>query len=191
MRENEESWVCTGGVEGRLWWGHLSHRSEGHPGSVDFPYKWVMEREENQHDVVGMYHTHPDFGASPSLRDDATMHQWVSSFGKPLLCLIEGKNGLKAYLYYDDESDPIPCDSIKKFGQLVVCVLPPKKMYDKPAVVLNPGTEKVDVFDTDSWRVGPLVHNSDDLGENFPLDDFDEPNDFLYVDWDEAQYRDQ
>lgn len=171
MRKNEESWVCTGGIEGRLWFGHLSHRSEGHPGAVEFVYKWVNEREEKQGDVVGFYHTHPGMAASPSLRDDATMHAIITSFGKPLLCLIEGANGLKAYLYYNDEDDPIPCYSVKQFGQLVVCILPPNKDYShKPAVVLNPGTEKKE-------------ERKDELDDEI-LDDV------LCIDWDEFQYGD-
>ena len=135
MRENEQSWICTGGIMGRLWYGHLSHESEGHPGAVGFPASWVNAREKTKHDIVGFKHTHPSFTATPSLRDHATMHAWVCSFGKPLMCLIEGVDGLKAYLYYDDESDCIRCDTVKQFGQLIVVVLPPKKQYNKPAVV--------------------------------------------------------
>jgi hypothetical protein len=128
MRQNEQSWILTGGYHRKLWWGYLSHESEGHPGSVDFPYKWVNDREEKTGDVVGFMHTHPGFLASPSLRDDATMAQWFLSFGKPLICLIEGVNGLKGYLYYDDEQPPIPIRTIKRFGQLVVGIMPKKPL---------------------------------------------------------------
>jgi hypothetical protein len=124
MRQNEESWILTGGCLKRLFWGHLSHRSEGHPGAVGFPYQWVMEREKKVGDVIGFAHTHPGFLASPSMRDDATMAQWVLSFGKSLICLIEGINGLRGYLYYDDERDPIAMPIIKRFGDLIVGITP-------------------------------------------------------------------
>jgi hypothetical protein len=91
---------------------------------VGFPYQWVLDREEKTGDLVGFMHTHPGFQASPSLRDDATMEQWVLSFGKPLLCLIEGINGLKGYLYYSDECNPVPVRTIKRFGDLIVGIMP-------------------------------------------------------------------
>ena len=128
MRQNEQSWILTGGNHRRMWWGHVSHESEGHPGSVDFPYKWVLDREEKYGDVVGFMHTHPGMIASPSPRDDATMAQWVLSFGKPLICLIEGVNGLKGYLYYSDEQPPIPIRTLKSFGQLIVGIMPKKPL---------------------------------------------------------------
>lgn len=144
MKINEESWVLTGGVLGRLFWAHLSHRSEGHPGSVDFPYNWFIKREETKKDCVGMYHTHPGFSATPSLRDYSTMRGWITCFGKPLMCLIEGIDGLKAYWFFDDESECIPCHTVKQFGQLIIAVLPPKKRYGKSAVVL-PDKEKENI----------------------------------------------
>lgn len=184
MRQNEQSWICTGGTLDRLWYGHLSHESEGHPGAVGFPYQWVMDREESKGDIVGFMHTHPGMMASPSLRDDATMHQWVMCFGKPLLCLIEGNNGLRGYLYFDDESDPIPCYTVKQFGQLVVCVLPPKKDYShKPAVVLKPGTEKKVERKVVAITECPAFEDG--------LEDDELFDDVLCIDWDELQYGDQ
>ena len=53
-----------------------------------------MEREEVRGDVVGFYHTHPSMPPVPSARDAATMPAWVSCFGKPLLCVIDGGGGL-------------------------------------------------------------------------------------------------
>jgi hypothetical protein len=32
------------------------------------------------------------------------MRAWVSSFGKPLLCLIEADHKIRAYLFADDEA---------------------------------------------------------------------------------------
>ena len=182
MRENEQSWICTGGITGRLWYGYLSHQSEGTPGSVNFPYKWVIEREETKHDVNGFKHTHPGFSAVPSLRDMATFHQWVMSFGKPLMCLIEGIDGLKAYLFYDDESNCIRCKTVKQFGQLIVVLLPPKRLYDKPAVVIKEIKPVVSV----SKENIPFAVDKTDLSL-FEDDDLD---DFLCIDWDEYEYGD-
>ena len=64
----------------------------------------VLEREESKHDILGFLHTHPNSVASPSRRDHDTMQAWVSALGKPLLCVIEGQDGLAAYCYEDDQS---------------------------------------------------------------------------------------
>jgi proteasome lid subunit RPN8/RPN11 len=76
----------------------------GDPSSVEFNAKWVLEREESNGDVVGFYHTHPSGLPEPSKRDDRTMWAWVSSFGKPLLCVIESDRKVIAYQYFDDET---------------------------------------------------------------------------------------
>jgi hypothetical protein len=169
MKQNEESWILTGGTHRRLFWGYMSHRSEGHPGSVNFPYKWVNQREELENDVVGFYHTHPCFIASPSPRDDATMAQWVLSFGKPLICLIEGINGLKGYLYYSDEQPPIPIRTIKSFGQLIVGIMP-----KKPLVTYNLSIP----YELEEIRDGEI-----ELPENFPF--HEGQNAGHAIDWDE------
>lgn len=64
----------------------------------------MLDREEANGDVIGFYHTHPSGMPRPSQRDDRTMHAWVGSFGKPLLCAIEAEGKAAAYLYKDDES---------------------------------------------------------------------------------------
>ena len=184
MRENEQSWVATGGILGRLWYGHLSHESEGHPGAVDFPFAWVNHREESKGDIVGFCHTHPGMTASPSMRDYATMQAWVASFGKPLMCLIEGVDGLKAYLYFDDESPCIRCKTVKRFGQLVVVIMPQKRLYDKPAVLLNElPLEEYLVLD------GPDIPEIDD-GPDLDLTDFDDDIVDHTLDWDEYDHCD-
>jgi proteasome lid subunit RPN8/RPN11 len=61
----------------------------------------VLAREESKGDVVGFYHTHPAGPPEPSQRDVRTMRAWVSSFGKPLLCLIESDGELAAYRFSD------------------------------------------------------------------------------------------
>ena len=79
-------------------------RTVGGPASVEFDGPAVLAREERHGDVVGFLHTHPGSPAEPSPRDIATMQAWVSSFGKPLLCLIHGTNGLAGFLFGSDES---------------------------------------------------------------------------------------
>jgi proteasome lid subunit RPN8/RPN11 len=77
----------------------------GDSSSVGFDADWVLEREESSGDVVGFYHTHPSGMPAPSKRDDRTMWAWVSSFGKPLLCLIEADRKVAAYQYINDEAE--------------------------------------------------------------------------------------
>lgn len=91
--------------------------TKGEPASVGFDAQWVLAREEAKGDVVGFYHTHPLGAALPSDRDDRTMHAWVSSFGKPLLCLIEADDLVIAYKYEDDEGEAT---------QLTACELLPR-----------------------------------------------------------------
>jgi hypothetical protein len=66
---------------------------------VRFDGPWVLRREEQHGDVVGFYHTHPDGPAVPSRRDVGTMRAWCSSFGKPLLCLIDSPAGVRGYRF--------------------------------------------------------------------------------------------
>jgi proteasome lid subunit RPN8/RPN11 len=72
---------------------------------VGFDGPWVLAREERRRDVVGFLHTHPDGPARPSVRDVRTMRAWCSAFGKPLLCLILGPDGLRGFVFPDDESE--------------------------------------------------------------------------------------
>jgi proteasome lid subunit RPN8/RPN11 len=71
---------------------------------VRFDGPWVLQREEQRRDVVGFYHTHPDGPAIPSKRDVRTMRAWCSSFGKPLLCLIDSPTELRGYRFAEDGS---------------------------------------------------------------------------------------
>ncbi len=97
----EQSWVITGIHTSRLWLGHTNYETSGSPAEVDFDANWTLCREEAQSDVLGMLHTHPGMGAYISNRDHATMCAWASCFGKPLLCLIYGNNGLHGWVYRD------------------------------------------------------------------------------------------
>lgn len=105
--ENEKCWLLLGKRIGN-WW-HCAKlegfEHEGVPTRVHFDGDFVLKKEEEDQSVVGWIHTHPTFIAYPSGTDDATMRAWAGCFGKPLLCGIKGTDGLKFYLYENDE-DP-------------------------------------------------------------------------------------
>ncbi len=118
MVKNEECWILVGHADRDIWWGKKVNKTEGRPVSVEFDANYIIEREERHHDVVGMIHSHPNMVASPSFRDDKTMHAWVCALGKPLVCCILGDDGLRAWWYDDDESPPYEA-CVKKIKNLV------------------------------------------------------------------------
>jgi proteasome lid subunit RPN8/RPN11 len=106
---NEEFSLLVGKINSPFWMGELWGYNEGSPASVDFHPTWVYQWEDARDDddlgiVLGFYHTHPGFAAVPSDRDIRTMRAWVLSLGRPLLCVIRGVDGLRAYWFMDDES---------------------------------------------------------------------------------------
>jgi proteasome lid subunit RPN8/RPN11 len=108
-------------------------KTTGEPASVEFDASWAMAREESRGDVVGFYHTHPSGVTQPSRRDDRTMHAWVSSFGRPLLCLIEADRIARAFRYDDDTSPAV---------ELATCELFPRGwVVVADARLAAPGTE--------------------------------------------------
>jgi proteasome lid subunit RPN8/RPN11 len=116
----EQSWVLIGQHRGRVWHAKKIARAIGAPASVDFDGPGVLAREEARGDVVGFLHTHPTFAARPSERDVKTMRAWVSAFGKPLICLIDGTDGLHGYRFDDDESGGIRLETVEVFARGVV-----------------------------------------------------------------------
>jgi len=101
---NEECWLLTG-YRGRWAWAARYDRySVGQPARVAFDSDYVWE---NRGRLVGFIHTHPSFPATPSITDDVTMMGQVGSLGRPLLCCIDGTDGLRAWWYMDDESAPV------------------------------------------------------------------------------------
>src|ERR1019366_3872906 len=94
---NEHCWFLLGRAEGDLWYGRMHKMTSGAPCSVAFDADWVLKREEEHGDVVGFIHSHPGMPAVHSSRDDSTMRQWVTCFGRPLACLIMGIDGLRAW----------------------------------------------------------------------------------------------
>jgi len=107
---NEQCWILMG-HRGRWSWGcKYDLHTEGKPAAVAFDPDYVWE---NRDKIIGWAHTHPNMEASPSNTDDITMKAWCNSLGKPLLCCIDGKDGLRSYWYMDDESQPIEVRSIR------------------------------------------------------------------------------
>jgi proteasome lid subunit RPN8/RPN11 len=80
---------------------------------VQFDGPWVLRREERQGDVIGFLHTHPGMAARPSRRDVRTMRAWCSAFGKPLLCLIAGVDGLRGWRFDDDAPNGVELSDIR------------------------------------------------------------------------------
>jgi proteasome lid subunit RPN8/RPN11 len=118
----EHCWVLLGKVKENLFYGRQARMTRGAPCSVDFNASFVIEREETKGDVIGWLHTHPGMIASPSSRDHRTMKAWSCCLGKPLVCVIAGVDGLRAYWYMDDESDPIESAACVKLGHYIVGV---------------------------------------------------------------------
>jgi proteasome lid subunit RPN8/RPN11 len=100
----ERCWVLVGSRQGPFWHARRTRPTRGEIACVHFEAARVLSREESKGDVVGFYHTHPAGPPEPSQRDVRTMRAWVSSFGKPLLCLIESEGELAAYSFDSDES---------------------------------------------------------------------------------------
>ena len=112
----ERSRVLTGRWQDGAFRLRLRRPTSGGRAWVEVDWAWALEREEARGDVVGFYHTHPGMAAVPSARDVATMWAWVSCFGKPLLCAIEGEEGLAAYLLESDEDEGRPLPRAERRG---------------------------------------------------------------------------
>jgi len=84
-----------------------------------------MAREETSGDIQGFWHTHPNFRALPSETDHATMSGWTICFGKPVVCCIEGIDGLRAYWFWD-RGERIGCSRgrVKRIGRWFFGIIP-------------------------------------------------------------------
>jgi proteasome lid subunit RPN8/RPN11 len=89
---NEVCYVLVGQHRGRIWFGRLRKRQVGEPGSVEFDWAWVLEREERRGDILGSFHTHPSELGLPSQRDVRTMQDGVPAWqaGTPCGSLFSG-----------------------------------------------------------------------------------------------------
>lgn len=117
---NEVCYVLVGQRRGRVWYGRLRQRHVGNPGSVQFDWAWVLDREERRGDIVGFFHTHPPGVRLPSQRDVRTMHAWVSCLAKPLLCLIAAGGEFDAYLFANDEDEGQTLGVVERFPRNVI-----------------------------------------------------------------------
>ena len=116
----EQCWTLLGERRGRVWLCRRVQPTQGERTSVQFDGARVLEREEKYGDVVGFLHTHPDGPAGPSERDVRTMRAWCSAFGKPLLCLIAGPDGLRGFRFADGESPGRQLELVTTFRRGVV-----------------------------------------------------------------------
>ncbi len=112
----ELCWYLVGERRGRVWHARRCGRAVGEPASVEFDGGRVLRREERQRDVIGFLHTHPGMPAIPSGRDLRTMGAWCSCFGKPLLCVIAGADGIRGYRFDNDSEDRIELSAVELFS---------------------------------------------------------------------------
>ena len=103
MKKYEESWVITGGRVGGLWVGWRRWPNSGEPHRVTVPVNLVLNRAQWKRDVIGFMHTHPNMSATPSQTDVETMRAWCFTLGRPLLCLIEGNEGLLGWVFCNED----------------------------------------------------------------------------------------
>jgi hypothetical protein len=113
---NEECWILVGSNLENKWRVRKLNKSDGNSFSVSFDWSWVIKHEEKTSEICGWYHTHPNMRALPSEVDNKTMAAWVSCLGKPLLCVIEGRDGIKPYLYEKDNEKPILLSFCKRYA---------------------------------------------------------------------------
>lgn len=126
----EHMWVLLGEADGDLWHGRMVPMARGGPAQVSFDANEVIKREEEYGDVVGFLHTHPSFTSHYSSRDDRTMKAWCLCFGKPLVCCIKGVDGLAAWWYLDDETEPEDFQ-VRRVKKLIFGVTPEFYEYDR------------------------------------------------------------
>ena len=114
--------MLVGERRGRIWLCRMLSRAVGRPETVEFDGPAALAREEALGDVTGFLHTHPQCEAQPSRRDIDTMQAWVGALGKPLLCIIEGTNGLCGYRFDDDASQGISVSQVERFDDFLVAL---------------------------------------------------------------------
>lgn len=119
----EQCWTLLGTRRGRIWHARRCRRLDGTAVAVRFDGSWVLDREGRRGDVVGFLHTHPGMAALPSRRDLRTMRAWRDAFGKPLLCLISGADGLRGWRFDDKHPSGVLLSEIALFPRVVVVAI--------------------------------------------------------------------
>ncbi len=96
----ELCWVIIGRELNRGFLGQLHYLNAGQTDKVEFAWSTVtgLEDQENS-EVIGFLHTHPNTRARPSVTDCQTMQAWTCALGKSLICGIKGIDGLRTYLF--------------------------------------------------------------------------------------------
>jgi len=159
--KNEQCWVLIGKRRGkRFWSGKYDRYTEGQPATVAFDPDYVWENRDR---IVGWLHTHPQWIASPSCLDHATMTAQVASLGRPMLCCIQGTDGLRAWWYFDDES-PGAEGSVKRIGKRLYGIVP--TIRPEPELVAAAGVVEIasddEVAEMES-RYERMVRNAGEL----------------------------
>ena len=112
---NEQCWVIWGKRLGFFWVGKMEYLGEGEPSMVSFDNSYVIKNLKN---LIGFWHTHPQWTADYSSMDDHTMAGWNVCVGKPLLCAIKGTDRVAAWWSLDEESPMIEL-KLYRVGQYV------------------------------------------------------------------------
>ena len=119
----EQCWTLTGGRIGGIWVGWRRWPTSGAPASVEFSAKRSLQRNRYQHDLLGWMHTHPGMSAVPSSVDVATMRAWCFALGRRLLCLIDGSDGLRGYVFHNDECYGVEVMKVYSLGFGIVVAI--------------------------------------------------------------------
>jgi hypothetical protein len=146
---NEECHVLLGRTIGHFWYGRFVGYWQGAPSHVDFDPKYVEDREDSHGDVVGFWHTHPVTHASPSSTDYKTMGGWTLSFGRPLVCTIDGTDGLRAHWFLDDEHDHVEMP-VYQVSNWLFGLVPTKEQFVKT---------------DDDWELNPYARHMEIVEE--------------------------
>jgi proteasome lid subunit RPN8/RPN11 len=115
---NEEFLAIYGWCFKGWFFGYGSDYTMGSMSQVtgDFDKLWNKRKK-----LIGFWHTHPQWVASPSWTDFETMNAMTCTFGKSLLCLISGTDGKYCFNYRVNlmaDSVPDPKTKFYKLGNL-------------------------------------------------------------------------
>lgn len=116
--DNEVFYAVYGIQIGRFYIGKLYNLNRGTSTRVSFVDR-LPKINETKDKLLGFYHTHPNFFASPSDQDYKAMNSCVISLGKDLLCAIDGIDGLIGW-WYSKKHDAFYHTKIKRIGNFLI-----------------------------------------------------------------------